>query len=564
MVTLMQEEEDLQELADKFAIVAADTETPVEPEQQPFEQRRGHLVNLYMDGSEYFRVIEDEIDNLIQSSAEGRYFYLSAWWLGLIDIDQMVTVDPGVFGASMLANFTDAVKPWPSKMEMSGFRFESGKLLCDSLVAMSKAGVDVRVLSWTSPFAPRYQQVANKSMGISQLNLHTILSTQALRDQLGGSGHAILNTLSHPLGGAHLKIIVCGDTARMRAYSGGMDPVANRLDLQLWHDAAVCVEGPAAAAAHKYFEQLWNEQLTREPEIFIVDDKNISSHLKSTPKIPKRSAAPAQGPAYSCVQTLRTVPKMNFSLTGPEWLEPNAMLRALLVNAMGFKKDPLSFAPQGIFEFKAALHKMIVRAEKYIFITDQCFSSQEVMGWLNQRLTDHSDVKIILLHGPDPSDPPSGSMQEAVNRYLLADIQMSAESASGIENLAYYNYVDTVAHGKVIIVDDKACIIGSANCGMRRSLYTDIEHSVSIVDVSKVKILRRRMWARYCKVQLNSMPNDVADGLYIWDQAWAPSESIPGKLKLSSKIRPYTLPIKEAEYSKDQYDQQDPDSRRPF
>ena len=414
-------------------------------------------MDFYVDGPDYFGAIEREIENLLESDADGRYFYLSAWWLGLIDVDKTITINPDIFGADVLENFTDAAKPWPSRVRMDGLRLlRSGQLLCDALVAMSKERIDIRVLSWVSPFAPKYKLVADRSEGIATLNLHTLLSTRELRRQFGQSGYAMLNMLSHPLGGAHLKVVVCGDKTSMRAYTGGMDPVQSRASLADWHDAAVCVDGPAAAATYQYFRQLWNEQRTRKPEVFILDDDAIPSHLDGTPEIPLRSARPAQNAAGPCVQVLRTIPRMNFSLTGPEWLEPSLLWRTLLVNAMGFKKDPLSFAPQGIFEFKAALRKMISAASKYIFITDQCFSSQEILSWLNGRLIDGSGVKVILLHGPDPADPPSGSMQEAVDNYLLAGVEKSAESASGFKNLACYKWTGTVAHSKVIIVDDMA------------------------------------------------------------------------------------------------------------
>jgi len=560
-----------QVLADSIVVTQGDAWISVPPEQQASNQRRGHSVSCLVGGPEYFEAIENEITSILESTADGRFFYMSAWWLGLADVDADITVDPDVFGADFLKNFTDAAEPWIKKIEVPvpGFSFSSGQKLLDGLVAMSQADVDVRVLSWVSPFAPKYKQVADRSEGITLLNLHTLLSTKKLRDDLGKQAdHVMLNMLAHPLGGAHLKVVICGDNTSMRAYTGGMDPVVNRLD-NTWEDAAVCVQGPAADATYRFFAQLWEEQRRRNPESFKLNGQVILSNLPTTPDVPQRPPFPEQdqtGPAV--VQVLRTVPVMNFSVTGPEWLGPNMLQRALLVNTMGFKKDPLSFAPKGIFEFAVALRKLISVARQYIFITDQAFSGQEIMGWLSKRLTDGSGVKIILLHGPDPSDPPSGSMQEAVNSYLLKGAEKAEESTSGYLNLAYYLWQDTVAHSKVCIVDDKACVIGSANPGMRRSLFTDIEHSVSIVDLtgeSQVKLLRRKLWARCCGVNASEVPDRVEHALYIWNPvAWNP-DAVAEPLKLLEEIQPYPLPIVQAQgYDPDKYAQQDPDSRQQF
>jgi phosphatidylserine/phosphatidylglycerophosphate/cardiolipin synthase-like enzyme len=555
-----------QALADQFAITAGDTKPGAVPLQQAFDQRQGHFVRFCVDGPDYFKSIEKEIsDLLLESSDASRFFYISAWWLGLIDVNKTVMVDPDIPGSGLLASFTDALNPWPAPVDFPPFILPGSRALLDRLVEMSSKGIDVRVLSWVSPFASKYKQVADRSEGIAGLNLHTLLSTQALRNKFGASGHIMLNLLSHPLGAAHLKVVVCGNATSMRAYSGGMDPVSTRMEAS-WHDAAVCFEGPAAAHTYEYFRQLWNEQRKRDPEVFILDNVKIASHLDSTPEIPQRKALPARDQTHSCVQVLRTVPTMNFSLLGPEWLEPNVVQRAALVNLMGFKKPPLSFAPEGIFEFKAAMHKMIAAAHSYIFITDQCFSSQEVMDWLNVRLTDGSNVKVILLYGPDPHDPPSGSMQEAINAHLLKNVEESGQTRSGFKNLACFKWDRVVVHSKVTIVDDVACIIGSANCGMRRSFYTDIEHSVSIVDVGAaqpIKQLRQRMWARYCNTDWAEVPADAQDALYIWDNGWTP-EGPPRALKLIPGVKQYFLPATGAGYSKQTYDQQDPDSREEF
>jgi phosphatidylserine/phosphatidylglycerophosphate/cardiolipin synthase-like enzyme len=96
-------------------------------------------------------------------------------------------------------------------------------------------------------------------------------------------------------------------------------------------------------------------------------------------------------------------------------------------------------------------------------------------------------------------------------------------------------------HSKTTIVDDHWAIIGSANC-MRRSLYTDWEHSVVFVDEDDeaVKEYRKELWAHHFGEPDPDTFDDLAESLYRWDPTWGVAGGHVGR---SPTIKDVTLPI---------------------
>ncbi|QXJ20400.1 hypothetical protein AGRA3207_001106 [Actinomadura graeca] len=529
----------------------------------------GNRVEALVDAAAYFGALDDEIAALKAGTGTGRYFYLSAWWLGLVG--RTGTVEVGDSGDTAGGSARRSGTRWSLKVEAERFVLpKSKRALLYELCELAMKGVDVRVLAWTSPFLPKYKPVADKVPGVAALNLHTILSADALRTAPALKDAVMLNLLAHPMGTAHLKLVVCGDEASMRAYTGGPDPRMSRSapvgDPGGRHDVAVRVQGPAAAAIHDFFRQLWNEQRARPTQVFRVNEKEIPSQTKNTKEIPARKPEPVPDGAGPLVQVLRTVPQMNFSASGPAHLPGDALQRWLVTNLSGSRTPALSFAPDGLFEFKVALKQAVSSAERYIFIADQAFQSQEVMDWINARRTARPDLRVILLYG---ADPPSALFSNAINKHLLAGT--SPRDRNGI---AVCTWPRTGVHGTVAIVDDRWCAVGSANC-TRRSLYTDIELSVGVLDTGDstfVRTLRRDLWARYCGLPPDAeMPFmritgagldrllDLDAALAIWDATWG--TPLPG-VHLRPTLQRLALPVPEtASYTEELADLTDPDSR---
>jgi phosphatidylserine/phosphatidylglycerophosphate/cardiolipin synthase-like enzyme len=260
-----------------------------------------------------------------------------------------------------------------------------------------------------------------------------------------------------------------------------------------------------------------------------------------------------------------------------------------------YTRRPISFAPNGVFEFKVALKKAIEGAERYIFIADQSLSALEVMDWLGQSLMRKPNLKVILLHGADPADPPSNFLAEGLNNHLWASIP--AEWSSTRRNVSFHEWYGNAVHCKVTIIDDTWCAIGSANC-MRRSLYTDIELSVAILEQptpdlelpatwaqettlppgkrsgSFVQRFRRDLWAHYCGIDLDprALRSNSYTKLLQLDYAlaiWNPSWGVPvANLKLREEISAglsFPHPTNPGNpFNPKQYNLQDTDSRQSF
>ncbi|SNR29102.1 phospholipase D family protein [Actinomadura mexicana] len=553
------------------------------PQQNFLGDLSGNTVDHFVNGVAYFKALEEEIEALRTSTAKGRYLYLTAWWLGLAKLPAETEVQAfGEFGSTIVQQFPvlkDLARPVRVGKAYPPLTLPSGALLSRRLEELHKCGVDVRILAWVSPFAARYDVPGLG--GIRIVNAQTLLSVAEMRSRFGeqGAGKVMVNLTAHPLGAVHCKLVVAGDQKSTRAFTGGIDPVMSRMD-PAWHDLAVRVTGPAATAVHRFFQQMWAENLKLPAENFLVDRHPIESRLKTAAAVPDPPEPPRGDGTGAHVQVLRTVPQMRFSSSGPAWLyDKSSVVRALITAGAGFRKEPISFAPDGIFEFKVALQKAIGQAEKYIFIADQAFSSEEIMGWINARLLAKPDLKVILLYGGDPDDPPSGDMPEAVNGHLIPHVpQLLLDSRSGLQGLEIYGWTGTAVHCKVTIIDDVFCIVGSANA-MRRSLYTDTELSVAVLDATDtgvVRRLRRDLWAKYCGMTLPpemllvgaTQPGydeilDLDDALSLWSAAWG--GALPADVKLLPAIKGFQLPMPvTVPYSQQEHDRQDADSRMTF
>src|SRR5690349_21611018 len=57
-----------------------------------------HKATAFIDGLAYFTAIDDEIDRLIGSPAQKRFFHLTAWWLELLDFKGSVQVGDTTLG----------------------------------------------------------------------------------------------------------------------------------------------------------------------------------------------------------------------------------------------------------------------------------------------------------------------------------------------------------------------------------------------------------------------------------------------------------------------------------
>jgi phosphatidylserine/phosphatidylglycerophosphate/cardiolipin synthase-like enzyme len=526
----------------KFFVAAADLEIP--GEQVPITSAENQVTHL-IDGSSYFGALRSEVTALKGPGTGNRFFYFTDWVLMLVAFD----ATPAVGGLP---------SSWDEHVQTSAFRLDnsSGAVFppfLDELAAMSANGVDVRALAWVSPLVLTVKIAAEKEHRYNNYAA-SLLSVKALREKPGMARKACLNLLAHPLGAMHLKTVVCGDDTNASAYVSGIDFQSGRVDERThphgspaggygWHDVGARVEGPGADTVYSYFRRLWDEQIARDPERFRFGDDEIASHDDQFEPVPDRSFLPVAGATHH-VQVLRTAPQMHLAFGSTTAVPVNCVFRAIV----GFSRPTLPFAPDGIFEFRAALRKAIAAAETYIYVEDQAFTGREIMKWVHDRLIAKPDLKVIFVYGGDPTDPPEVRMllNMAVNEHL----------APGVPNIAnrvafYFRTDNVVVHSKTWIIDDEFAIIGSANA-MRRSLYTDGEVSVGVLDENEgpgsfAVAYRSDLWAEHCGVYDaagRARFEDLDLAIRIWDPTWSAtggSGAAPGTLRsLERKRVPFT------------------------
>jgi len=403
----------------------------------------------HIGGPDYFRTLKALIDQ-----ADVSAIYIAGWWL-----DTAFDIAPG-------ANLIDVLK------------------------TKSRAGVDVRVLGWVMP-----PDILNNPVVTSgrvplpsvDWNEHTMRFIGALRAEPTLADKALLNILSHPAGAVHTKMVLVSRPGADVGFTGGIDFEPGRATPS-WHDVEAEVRGPAVQALFDFYRALWNENQGRAPVTVSANGFSLATRTAGTTAIAARAIVPGPG-ARKHVQSGRTVPKMNFS-TLASW---GASVAGLSLP----QNQPISWAPNGIFEIKQLWQKGIAGAQTYIYIEDQAFTSNEIFDWLNAALRRSATLKVVLLLGrQDPTAPNPGplitAMRKAVNDHLLTGLSQADIDA----RVGFFTHRSKTVHTKSTIVDDVWALIGSANM-MRRSLYTDIEHSIGFMDEAGTAVAsyRAAMWA---------------------------------------------------------------------
>ncbi|WP_433472216.1 phospholipase D family protein [Spirillospora sp. CA-142024] len=531
---------DIEALKKKYFVQPDDTDPPSEPLPATFS---GCRVTPLIDGKAYFADLAAKIATLglgTPSENSGQFIYITGWWVGFM-------------GHPAPPGRPPAGSELPFSLDGDG----APNLLIDLLKAKARAGVDVRVMGWISFSGMADYGIlttsVRKRIGIAEINLSTMASIRALRTEPALADKACLNIIAHSAGASHTKMVLVGDGGGAVGYTGGLDLVNDRHGnpphpAGQWHDVQAKVEGPAVLAMYDFYRSIWNELRAREVKTFRDGNVKVASHTAAMPYLPTRSL-PTTPVGKHHVQSLRTVPRFNYKST----------------NNLPENKE-ISFAPDGLFEVRSAWFNAVLTAERYVYIEDQGFWSVDVMAWLNGVLKIRDDLKVILVKGiNDPNDPPFPAYANvALWNGLLHDL--NAQQRSRVHAFLRNVFV----HTKSTIVDDHWAIIGSANA-YQRSLYSDIEHAVGVLDEDDMLVqqYRTRLWSDIFGL-LPADQQKIADidkALNVWDSTWGtPGSGV--SLPPPPTLAAIPLPTRETKLDDDQQDRHDRyddvDSRQPW
>lgn len=309
----------------------------------------------------------------------------------------------------------------------------------------------------------------------------------------------------HPLGGSvHHKLAVIDDRV---AFCGGIDITTDRWDSPRhaspdpqrcnpngklyppWHDVALAVEGPVAAALGELARDRWQRAVGS-----VIDAPPLTH---GTPWPPKLDA--------------------NFR---------NAHV-AIARTRPAFRDD------LEIREIEQLFVDLIASAKQFIYAENQYFASRRIAEAIAMRLAETCGPEIVVVN-PATS---SGWLAEAAMGSARATLLKVLGVTTGFERFRIYTPVTDdstpiYVHAKLMIVDDCVLRIGSANFN-NRSMALDGECDLALLvddnDRSSVTALRERLLAEH----LGCTAADVA-------QAFRESASLIGCIE-ALRGRPRTL-----------------------
>lgn len=539
---------DINALIQKYFVQPDDAVPPSEPVPATFANC---LVTPLIDGAAYFAELSAQLAALGNGTPaeNGRQFiYIAGWWLHLMGGD--VIPAPGASGDA-IGPTLDLGKPFSLDGPGRPTR------LIDVLKAKAQAGVDVRVLGWISWAVMGSNMGLRYGASIQSINGGTLATIAELRKEPKLAKKACLNTIGHTAGAPHTKMVIVGSDTSNVGFTGGIDLVGDRhtpktgshtIDL-FWHDVQAKVEGPAVQALYDLFRAMWNELIARPPKTFRFGSDTLLNYTPGTLIVPDTPLMISGGGKHR-VQSLRTIPRFNY----------------VLFNNLP-ENPPISFAPNGLFEARAAWRKAILAAEKYIYIEDQSYWSTEIMDWINESIRNHNDLKVIFVRGSktDPTDPilPPFTTIAMVN-HLVKGLTQAQKDRIGIFDRSL-----VFVHSKTTLIDDHWTIIGSTNF-TRRSLYSDIEHSLAVLDEDDMMVqqYRTQLWGEHFGLSSaadRAKLNDIDKALNVWKPAWGTAGSgitLPATLVLMPL--PTTAPTLSSE-EQEKYDRYyDLDSREDW
>jgi phosphatidylserine/phosphatidylglycerophosphate/cardiolipin synthase-like enzyme len=359
----------------------------------------------------------------------------------------------------------------------------------DLLADKAKEGVKIRVIIAQHPlFSPFMSDLAAIDAIIAPL-------PAGKRDNF----KYIVSAHPHLLGVHHQKFIVARKGKSTVAFCGGLDISFNRAPQGqpaprwgvgfVWHDVCVKLEGLIAHDLEREFVEHWNRE----------KDKSTVKPLegwKAFEKLTQDSAGGADKAAglnKHRLQMLRTVS------VGP---------------------DPSNIRRDDIW---LGYFRLIGRARRFIYLENQYFHEPKLADAIVKQAESQPDLKVIVMVGTGTDDrqavDPSATGLELAKQRAMVDATQNA-FALRLEffkrlsvapltpnRLRVYtlNYSGGILHSKLILVDDEALSVGSANANPR-GFFFDSELNVMLDHAETVKSFRQRLWAH----NLGVAPDKVA------------------------------------------------------
>jgi len=285
-----------------------------------------------------------------------------------------------------------------------------------------------------------------------------------------------------PAGDHHQKFMVVKKDKTIIAYCGGLDISSGRTPAGwganfVWHDIHAKLEGRIARDIEREFVDRWNRE----------KDKSTAGKL----------------PGWKDFESLVQAPVTSVDKEPSKNTHKLQMLRTVSVgtNPQDIRRDDIW---QGYF-------RLIGCATRFIFMENQYFYEPKLADAIVMQAQAQSDLIVIIVV--------SSGTDDTINEYtehchkLRYEFFKRLSEALPSNRLGVYTmfYPKGLVHSKLILVDDQALSMGSANAN-QRGFFLDTELNVMLDDAETVKRFRHRLWSH----DLGIPPTSVA--------AWA----VPG------------------------------------
>lgn len=420
-----------------------------------FPPTRGEVTPL-IDGERAFAEMYDKISRL----QAGSYLYMSFWYIQL---------DTQLKGKDTKGNsVTVTIEQLLKQVADRGVqvRILISKLGC--VKRLPFPGAPDKPIGFCPPVTKPAEDLARAMNAIHNKNIKALVTVHPYTASFFG--------VKFTPGCSHEKLIIvdrryvfCGGLEFARTYSNAdpshMKPNADpklhkKYPRSYRHDVHSLIEGPVVKHFEQHFITRWRE-----------------ARSGKDPDVPDLAPPASANPYYDSTKTKHAV---------------QVAITKSVAGSNNFKT-----ISQGVLE---AYQTAIQNAEKYIYIENQYFRSQELTDLLIKQLRDKPDLRVILVL-PIRSEEDENAFTnyaDFIQRKLIESLQQSGRDRFGVFSLRLHweDGGDLYVHSKVMIVDDKWYTIGSANTNPR-SFHLDNEINIVVRDDQTARQLRMDLWKEH-------------------------------------------------------------------
>lgn len=310
----------------------------------------------------------------------------------------------------------------------------------------------------------------------------------------GGSGPIFI-------GSHHQKFMVVRSGGSTTAFCGGLDIESRKTPsnwsyagLIAWHDLTLKLEGPVTQDLERQFVERWNREQVdaRNP---LLPGWGSWGTLSLPASLPSGDDAPEK--RVQKVQITRTV-------------SSSATVAVYTTN-----RD----------DIRTAYKKIVNCASSFLYFENQYFRDMALADEIAARARSRADLRAIFVVLADENGDDGTNPLTFHGTYLQHEFFTRVTAALG-SRVGIYTMFRRVVHSKMVMADDRAMSIGSANANVR-SFELDSEMNITVDDREWVRDTRLRLWAHNLGIGHPAVASwGVADFIGRWNSVAAANAAV--------------------------------------